>query len=284
MRGCLAVIAVAATALAAMGPATSALAANPSAYETTGGEGFGTVDLATGVYTAIGQTTLGGAPIQLSGLGVYGGQLYGEEYRGSTLYRVDPATGALTAVSQHVASGALPTFLDTGSTLGGLFGFSSTGELYGVDPLTGLVTDIGATGISVTGTVGMSTNSAALYINENDRLFSLNTATGAATLIGQEHPAGALFGAMVTVDGQLYGADVSPRSFYSIDPATAQVTFLANASGAPGGVYGLAPTVLGQAAAGAPEPAAWSLMIAGLGGAGGLLRRRRARRLAAETS
>src|SRR5271157_4914342 len=67
--------------------------ADDFAYEATGNNNFGTIDLTTGAYTQIGNM---GA--LLSGLGVAGGNVYGGIEGTSSLERVNLATGALTLV------------------------------------------------------------------------------------------------------------------------------------------------------------------------------------------
>jgi hypothetical protein len=91
---------------------------------------FGTVDLSTGVFSPIANESL-----QLNGLGVANGKLYGVS--GGTLYQVNPANGSLTSVGTSPANYAY-----VGSTLTGLYA-AAGGYLYYVDPGTGAATRIG---------------------------------------------------------------------------------------------------------------------------------------------
>ena len=127
--------------------ATAAAKADPVVYISTGGEQFGTIDLSTGSFTPIGP----GIPIGTGGL-VQG-----------------PGGNLLT------------------------LGFN--GNLYSINPTTGLTTNIGATGLgdcslptspcgpnstNILGKLGSTIYATDLANN----LYSINPATGAATLIG----------------------------------------------------------------------------------------------------
>jgi hypothetical protein len=227
--------------------------ADATAYMITGTDQFGTIDLNTGAFTPIGDMGT-----QLSGLGVSGGNLYGGATLGDTLYEVNPATGALTAVG----TGSL-TYADTGSTTGGLYainclagcGVSPPRELYSINPATGAATLIGSTGLGQdTVESGMSSGSGTLYLTYDSNLYSLNTTTGAATLIGNTGVSG--FGALVFEDGVLWGGSLN-NAVYTLNTSTGAATFVTNASGPiSGGFYGLTPTAI-------PEPSTWALMLVG---------------------
>ena len=67
---------------------TSAAFADDFAYDFTGSNQWGTIDLNTGVFTQLGNTgTL------LAGIGTLNGNYYGGQWGGSTLYQVNPANG-----------------------------------------------------------------------------------------------------------------------------------------------------------------------------------------------
>jgi hypothetical protein len=114
----------------------------------------------------------------------------------------------------------------------------------------------------------MSSNSSTLYYTSDDNLFTINTTTGAETLVGST---GYAIGAMVTEGGTLFaGVENSPLSVYSLDPATAAPTFVSTESGAPSDFWGLVPT---QSNATTPEPGYW--FVLGLGFAALIVVRRR---------
>ena len=239
--------------------AQNAARADSIAYITTGSDQFGTIDLDTGVFTQIGNMGM-----LLSGLGVSGGNLYGGANLGNTLYEVNPATGALTAVG----TGSL-TYAGTGSTTAGLYalnclagcGVSPPRDLYSVDPTTGAANLIGSTGLGQdTVASGMSSGSGTLYLTYDSDLYSLNTATGAATLIGNTG-VGA-FGALVFEDGVLWGGSVTNNAVYTLNTSTGAATFVTNTSGGiSGGFWGLAPAPV-------PEPSTWAMMLLGFAGLG----------------
>jgi hypothetical protein len=95
------------------------------AYESTGSDQFGTIDLNTGAFSLIGLTTSGGGNVLLTGLGEIGSAIYGGLNGGSTLYQVNPSTGALTTVGNGSSN-----YLDTGSTLTALYGLDSNLDLF----------------------------------------------------------------------------------------------------------------------------------------------------------
>jgi|HubBroStandDraft_6_1064221.scaffolds.fasta_scaffold1621989_2 hypothetical protein len=66
-------IRIAIAALAASFVMVEPAFADTSAYMSTGADTFGKIDLNTGVYANIGDTSHLGTPIPLSGLGAYGG-------------------------------------------------------------------------------------------------------------------------------------------------------------------------------------------------------------------
>lgn len=197
-----------ATLIAAVALPFLSLSANasPTVYmQTAPGGPFGTINLGTGAFTAIGTPTVG-----LSGLGEYGGTVYAGSYLGdtATLYTVDTSTGAVTPVG---APTTLPGGMDLfGSTLSGLYGISYTNaDLYSFNPTTGAATLIGPTGAPVTGTTGLSDNSGALYYSSGYDVYSVNTTTGAATELGAMG-GGIELGALIQIGGVEYAGEDSP--------------------------------------------------------------------------
>jgi hypothetical protein len=226
--------------------------ADPIAYAGLGGGNFGTIDLATGAFTQLG--TLGQTP---AGLGVFDGTLYAESYNSTgTLYSVNPANGALTPI------GNSGTFFvgGFGSTLNGLYGVGNTAgdpslDLFSIDPSNGTSTDLGPTGIGLGVWRDISTNSSTLYFGDTTNLYSLNLTNGSASLIG---PFGGNteIGALVTMDGILYGGDEGNLTIDTVDTGTGAATVIPGSSASD--VWGLAPDPLSTSAT--PEPATWSLL------------------------
>ena len=93
--------------------ASSVAQADNIAYMTTNTGDFGTIDLNTGVFSLLGNSSQ-----SLAGLGVYNGTLYGTSYHGAngTLYKINLANGSLTSVGSSTI-----TYGDFGSTTTGLY-------------------------------------------------------------------------------------------------------------------------------------------------------------------
>jgi len=181
---------VAVSALSAM--FSSAARADTIVYAETSAQQFGTVDLNTGTFNYIGDNFNPANP-DLSGplgFGVANGNLYTVHWgSGSTqaLYEIDPATGTET----YVADTGSNEIQGIGSTANGLY--AVTGLLGGpfilnsLNPLTGTLTPIGATGFTNT-SVGLDvsavSDTGALFATSGTDLYSIDTSTGTATLIG----------------------------------------------------------------------------------------------------
>src|SRR5579863_5418703 len=91
-----------------------AMRADDMAYMINAQSQFGVIDLSTGNFTPVGSSNL--ASSMAAGLGVTGGKLYTAAVNGNTLYQVNPATGALTAVG----NGSIQ-YYGFGSTTSGLY-------------------------------------------------------------------------------------------------------------------------------------------------------------------
>jgi PEP-CTERM motif len=167
---------------------------------------------------------------------------------------VDLSTGAFTQIG-----GGLP---ESGASLvagpgGSLLTIGNSGELYSINPATGVATPIGSTGLDgsspgnfANSIVGL--NGAFYATDMNNTFYSLNPTTGAATMIGPTGMPGdpgcgaypnlcdeALFGyngnLYATYDAFEVGSDgytnpvtVNP-ALWQIDPATGVATFISSA-------------------------------------------------------
>jgi hypothetical protein len=219
-------------------------------------EQYGTLDLNTGVFTQL------GSPGDQTGFGELGGKLYTGDVEGDTS-SVNPANGS-------------DTFIGTGGTTYDTFGSTGTGLYavshptganpfltYSVNPTTGVATLLGSTGQDINpngGTAGLSAGSNTLYwtwtSGPHSILYSLNTTTGFANAIGDTD---AIIGALVYVNGTLYGEDVTDGAIDILNTSDGLAT--------PTGVtvsgltrtdilYGMAPLI-----ASTPEPSSLVLLV-----------------------
>ena len=188
--------------------------ADPFAYLASGDSSFGVINLQTGLYTPLGETSLGNSEKVLYGMGIANGLLFATTYEtdAGALFTVDPTSGHLTFVGNANGGnqpGASETpaidFWALGSTTSGLYGIDAVSKnLYSVNPNDGAAMLIGNTGI--TGFADwsqFSVGSDSLYFANGDTLYSVNTNTGVATNIGTT--GGPHIGAMVYENGVLYG-------------------------------------------------------------------------------
>ena len=215
-----------------------------------GTQTLGTLDLNTGVYTQISAQAISDTE-----LGVYGGVMYGAGGGCGCLIQINPSTGAVTSAPIPFSHNGndYGSFNGFGSTTDGLFtvgaGAGGLNALYSVDPATGLVALIGSTGVTAgggTGFLSASNDSSKLYWEVQngfiDTLYSLNTSTGAATLIGAEDESfpkktGNPF-SMVLTGGTLW-ANFYASGFGTIDTETGHQIFVS--TGALTAFFGMAP-------------------------------------------
>ncbi|MDQ2712822.1 MAG: PEP-CTERM sorting domain-containing protein [Acidobacteriota bacterium] len=243
------------TFLAALALSTCAFA-DTMAWVATGDAHFGTVDLNTGAYS---QTSAFG--FQAAGLGEIGNSLYTGAEGSTTLYSVNPTTGATAAVGNGSIS--LYAF---GSTRTALYMIDTVGGLWNINASTGASTFIGSTLLPIgANTTGMSTGSDTLYFALGTNVYTIDTTNGHATYAGTTSPN--FFGALVDVQDRIYGTNiVGPDQSYTFDPLSGTSSYLANAS-IPGYAWGLAPVV--------PEPGSFALLGVGAMLLGGYALRRK---------
>jgi hypothetical protein len=235
--------------------ATVSARADMIAYAGTVSGAFGTIDLNTGAFSS-----LGSSGQTLAGMAVANGMLFASSYHAAngTLFTVNTANGALA--SDGVATGI--SYDDFGSTIAGLFVVGTDADLYSVNPLNGAAMLLGTTGLALGNVRSLSTNSSALYFSNGTNLYTLNTATGAATLVGG-FGGSVEISVMVTEGGVLYGADFTHNTIDTINTATGVAT-VGPTSAAGSILYGLAPNPIPTTSA-APEPGTLILFAGGFG-------------------
>lgn len=221
---------------------------------------FGTIDLNSGAFTK-----LGNSGVILAGMAVADGELFGSSYHESTgtLYDINPATGAVTAIGT-------PSSIDIddfGSTTTGLYAisFGLTQDLYSINPVTGAATLIGPTGLGYGTWRSLSTNSSTLFFADAADLYTLNTTTGAATLVGA-FTGSAEMGAMLYENGTLWGgANLPGITVDTINTGTgATTTGPSVSSNFLSTFFALAPSPIPSGPPSMPEPSSILMLASGL--------------------
>jgi hypothetical protein len=225
---------------------TPALRADDTAYFIGSGGQFGTVDLDTGAAMMLGTSSI--PNYQIAGLAQVGGTLYTAGYTASTLYTVNPASGALNPVGSSIE------FFALGSTTTGLYAAgwpagtntqaNPTIYFYSIDPRTAAATQIGqfGPGLGAFYTESLSTGSSTLYFADYQNLYSIDTNSGNATLIGGT--SGIVAGGLTYENGKLYAGNCcGTTSVYTLNATSGAATLAANVTGLsnPAAFAGLAP-------------------------------------------
>jgi hypothetical protein len=287
-------MAAAALSLMATVSLPHAASADTYAWVLFGSNSLGDLDLSTLHGKNYSLQTLTNGVVGLGELNNDANDLFGLSAAGQ-LYGIDGLNGAETAIGSG-ASGI--TFIDFGSTVTGLFGIATNGDFYDINSTTGVSTEVGMFGNGTLTTrndgMGFSTGSATLYFSNMvsstvEDLYSVNTTTGALTLVGSMSTThgksgGLLVGGMADIAGTLFGGannggNGSHQSSYTIAAASCSVacTVAYNADINPNNKHAITGFALGEASTAplVPEPAAWVLMLAGVGAVGGMMRLRR---------
>ncbi|MGH2358118.1 MAG: PEP-CTERM sorting domain-containing protein [Candidatus Limnocylindria bacterium] len=216
------------------------------------------INLATGVSTPIG-SGVGFGDVEALTFSS-SGTLFGIDDTTDQLITINTTTGVGTAVGQLGVS-----FTDMGLT------FDAAGNLwmstdapppwqfYSVNPGTGEATLVGAQGQQVTGLAGQGSVVYGLGGDETNNLVTINTGTGAATVIGPLVNVSLSDGGIDfdPATGVLWGIrDGATNNIFTIDPSTGTATVVATTLN---GFEGLA---IPQAVV--PEPAIVLLVGSGL--------------------
>ena len=148
-------------------------------YAVTNTAGFGTLDLDSGTYTQ-----LGTSQAQLAGLGELGANLYGGELNTGAFYQVNLSDGSLTQLTPGIGS----HFRGFGAITAGLYAINTSGDLCYVYLVPSPEERCYSAPAFGAGTLAMSADGTTLYVTldpgTGSLLYSLNTTTGTATLIG----------------------------------------------------------------------------------------------------
>ncbi len=192
--------------------------AQTAVYAITNTGVFGTLSLSSGAFHTIGSTGL--TPAGLDGLG---SNLFFAAQGSNVLYLVNPSNGNLSTVG----SGSI-TYADLGSTTAGLYALDFSLNLYSINSANGSTTLIGPTGFGpCSGSSAISADGGALYgtcdNGSGSVLYSFNTATGAATPVGNSGVT--RISSLVFAAGALYAASEG-GSLYTLNPTNGTATLV----------------------------------------------------------
>jgi len=201
--------------LALMAFAASA-SATPSVYVVTLSQQFGTIDLATGKFSPIGN----GMPDFLSNLVWWKGTLLTLTTGGAnppgSLAKINPATGQETIIGQ---TGLGFNAFDLGQVRGKLYLTDFSGNIYSVDPESGVATAITATGIPPDPTIPLTFNGDGTFNLCDEGLYSVG---------GKLYATFDSFDIDVNVTPPTVAHVHVTPALYRIDPATGLATVIAN--------------------------------------------------------
>jgi PEP-CTERM motif len=251
------------------------------------------IDPSTGAGTLVGplvDSTFN--PYAVTGLafdnvtGILYGSISNQSFTGPRdLVAIDPNSGAVTVIGAFGIGSQTMADLTFDITTATLYGTGSQdGNLYSVDPTTGLATAVGSSGLAapVRGN-GMAANSAGQIFGSpktaSGALVQFNKSTGAATTVatlsGAPFSAGAIGAMAFNSGGTLYAVNISDTTnathLVTIDDATGAVTDVGVSVTFLDAIVFFNPTAV-------PEPTTIVMMCLGFGCLAGLmvLRRRRA--------
>lgn len=186
---------------------------------------FYSIDFATGSGTAIGGT--GGLKFgDVEALSFFGNTLYAIDDSSNQLITIDTTTGAGTTVGALGVSVAGPGLAISASGIA-FMGDRSGNDLWTVDLGTGAATLLnGSIGADLDGLTFLG-NTLYGVDPGNDSLYTVNTTTGAASLVGAGGTLGGLSAeSALTTDGTwLYAAD-DDGDYFRINPNTGAATVI----------------------------------------------------------
>ncbi len=228
---------------------------------------FYSIDLATGTGTTIGGT--GGLKFgDVEALSFFGNTLYAIDDSSNKLITIDTTTGAGTAVGALGVSVSGPGLAISASGVA-FMGDRSGNDLWTVDLGTGAATLLnGSIGADLDGLTFLG-NTLYGVDPGNDSLFTVNTTTGAASLVGAGGTLGGLSTeSALTTDGTwLYAAD-DDGDYFRINPNTGAATVITR--------NGTDVEGLAMQSAAVPVPTPTTLALLGIGLVGfGFKRRKR---------
>lgn len=248
------------------------LKADTITYVYTSGGVFGTLDLSTGAYSAVGSSS----SLQTAGTGGFaetGGVLYagGFSNPNSGLYTVSTSGVAAVVGSTQVSTNG---YVFGGTTGGGLYSVGQSGYLYSVSTAGVFTTATSAIGLpGFGGYVALSNNGTSLFLEDDGTLWSIATGTGVGTEV-DNGSVGHDYTALIFEGSTLYGLYGS--EIYSVNTSNGQDTAVQAITGlSSSNIVAIAPDPITGMGSSTPEPGTWVLLGAGMSAF--VLFRRRAR-------
>jgi len=174
---------------------------------------LGTVDVATGNVTVIGNMGVVMTDIAFDP----SGNLYGISF--TNLYSINPGTAAATFIGGHGVPGGNALVFATDGTLYAA-GFSGT-NLYRINPANGATTDLGNMGFTSGGDLAF--NAGKFYLADGlSRLVRIDLANLANTTLVGSFGVPSVFGLATGDDGLLYA--VAGTTIYTVNTSTGAAT------------------------------------------------------------
>jgi len=147
-------------------------------------------------------------------------RIWAPDYDTNQLIRIDPRTGAGTAVGPF-GSAATMESLAFDVTTDRMYGSDVFDLLYEIDPDTGAALAIGP--IHFSGVFGLAFDAnGTLFGVSGQSLITIDTASGSGTLVGQVFQPAITDIAFRPSDGVLFACDTPTDSIYTLDPGSGQ--------------------------------------------------------------
>lgn len=230
--------------------------AGPIMYVSDSGGQLGTVDVATGAATVIGNITGSGGAAMTDIAFAPNGDLYGLTFTG--LYRINPTTAAATFIGNHSISGGNALVFGSDGTLYGAGGGSTS--LYTINITTGVGTSLGNMGFASGGDLAF--NGGNFYLaSTGDQLVKIDLNNISNTSAVGNFGVTAVYGLATGDNGILYA--VADTNAYIVNTATGAATTPVSFSGH-GLLYAFGQSFYAEAKP-VPEPSTLSFLSIGLG-------------------